>query len=72
VLLAPDLAGHDQAGLLEHAEVLHDPEPGHGQLRLELGEGTAVALAQAVEEQAPGGIGQGPEHGVVIHYEEYM
>ena len=46
---APALTS-DRVGL-EHAEVLHDADPAHRQLRLELVERAAVTLVQPIEEQ---------------------
>ena len=62
----PDLAGDDEVRLLEHAQVLHDPEAGHLQLGLELGQRAAVTLEEPVEEEAAGGVGERLEHEVVV------
>ena len=56
----------DQAGLLEHVEVLRDRLAGHaqpvrGQPAAQLEERLTVAVGQLVEDGAPGGRGQGVE-----------
>ena len=62
-LLAAGPAGDDEAGLLEHGEVLHHAEAGHlGQRGRKLAEALPVALEQPVEQGAPVGVGQGFEH----------
>ena len=65
-LLPSRPAGDDEPGAFEHLQVLHHAEAGHLQLRLELGERAAVALEEPVEEVAPGRVGQGLEHAVVV------
>src|SRR5438067_13202523 len=60
-------AGDDEAGLLENPQVLHHAEAGHLELGLELGERTAVALEEPVEQMAAGRIGECPEDLVVVH-----
>src|ERR1700758_2124276 len=53
VQLGPALAARiHEPRLLEHAEVLHDAESRHLELRLELRERAAVALEEPVEEMA--------------------
>jgi hypothetical protein len=67
-LLPPFPARDDEPGLLEEAQVLHDPEARHLDLRLELGERSAVTLEEPVEEMPAGGIGERPEHEVVVSH----
>ena len=69
-LLAPDPQGRDEVRLLQHREVLHDPEPRHpGQVLAQLAERLAIALEEPVEQDPPIRIGEGPEdrNGVVRH-----
>ena len=69
VLVPPHPPSADEARVLEHPEVLHDPEPRHLQLALELGERAAVTLEEPVEEQPARGIGEGSEHkGVIVRH----
>jgi hypothetical protein len=71
-LLPPRPARDHEPRVLQHAQVLHDAEARHRQLRLELGEGAPVAHEQPVEQEAPGGIGERLEHAVVVrHVREY-
>ena len=66
-LLAARPARDDEAGSLEHAQVLHDAEARHLQLRLELAERAAVTREEPVEEMTAGRVSQRPEHAVVVH-----
>ncbi|HEX5940587.1 MAG TPA: hypothetical protein VFZ12_09515 [Dehalococcoidia bacterium] len=53
-LLAAAAARGDEAGVFQHAQVLHHAEASHlRQLCLELGQGLAVALVESVEQQPP-------------------
>src|SRR3954453_3712866 len=74
-LVATRASGLDQAGLLQHVEVLRDRLPRrreavlHGEPRAELEQRLPVALAQLVEDRSARGIGQGLEdvtHGAMI------
>ena len=65
-LLPALTAGDDEPRLLEHAQVLHDTEPGHVELGVELSERAAVTLVEQVEQEAPARIGQRPERGIVV------
>ncbi len=65
MLLPPDLPGHDQAGVLEHLQVLHHAEPGHVEAALQFAQALPVPLEQAVEDLPPGRVTEGPEHRVV-------
>ena len=47
--------------------MLHHAEARHLQLRLELGERSAVTLEEPVEEMAPGRVGERLEDLVVVH-----
>ncbi len=69
-LLPARPAGDDEAGVLEHAQVLHDAEAGHLELGLELRERAAVALEEPVEQMAPGRVGKRLEDLVVVHEPE--
>lgn len=61
-LLATDLLGGDQIGLLEHGEVFHHGESGDvWEERDELADGLAIRLEQGVEQRSPGGVGERPE-----------
>src|SRR4051812_17805187 len=65
--------GHHQSRLLEETEVLHDPEPRHLQLGLELRERAAVTREESVEQESPSRVGQCLEHAVVVgHGEQYV
>ena len=53
--------------------MLHDPEPRHLQLGLELGERLAISLMQqTVQKEAAGGIRQCLENRVVGHTMKYV
>ena len=57
-----------EARVFEDAQVLHDAEARHLQLRLELGERAAVTLEEPVEEESPRRVRECPEHeGIVSH-----
>ena len=61
-LLATDLDGRHEAGLLEDPQVLHDPEARHvRQVPAQLPKRLAIALEEPVEQHPPIGIGQCPE-----------
>ena len=66
-LLPTCFAGDHEARVFEHAQMLHDAEPGHLHLGLELGERAAVTLEEPVEEMAARRIGECLEHGIVVH-----
>jgi hypothetical protein len=71
-LLPPRAARRHQPGVLQHPQVLHHAEAGHGELRLERGQRASVAREEPVEQEAPGGIGERLEHAVVVrHVGEY-
>ena len=65
--LADHFARGDQSGLLQHAQVLHHPEPRHRQLRLQLGERAAVALKEEVKQPPTAWIGEGAKNRFVFH-----
>src|SRR5205823_8790219 len=72
VQLLPARSSRDhEVRFLQDSQVLHDPEPGHLQLRLELGERAAVTLEQPVEQEPSGGVRERPEHAVVVRSEEH-
>ncbi len=61
-LLAADLDGRHEIRLLQHAQVLHDPEARHvRQVLAQLPERLAIALEEPIEQDPPIGIGEGPE-----------
>ena len=62
LLLASHLAGGDEVGVFEHAEVLHHAEARHRKLLLERGEALPVLLEQLVEQGPAGGIRDGLEN----------
>src|SRR6185437_15059411 len=66
-LLAPLLPGGDQVGLLQQGQVFGHRLAAHVQSLAELGQGLSVSVMQPVEELAPTGVGQGLEHGVIVH-----
>lgn len=67
-LLAAHLLCDDEAGLLEHAQMLHDAEAGHlvAHLDLELGQRPPVPHEQQVEEEAPRRIRERLEDAIVV------
>ena len=67
-LLAPHLAGDDEACVLQHAQVLHHSEARHLQLRLELGARAAVTLEEPVEEESPRRVGERLEHEAIVSH----
>ena len=70
-LLPALLAGNDEPRVLEHAQVLHDPEARHLQLGLELGERAAVTLEETVEQMPPRRVGECLEDAVaVVHAQD--
>src|ERR1700760_2655343 len=66
-LLAPVLPGGDQIGLLQQGQVLGHRLAAHVQSFAQLGQGLSATVVQPVQELAPTGVGQGLEHGVVVH-----
>ena len=66
-LLPAGAAGDDQPRVLQHPQVLHHAEPGHLDVRLELGERAAVPLEQPVQQAPPGRVRERLEHAVVVH-----
>jgi hypothetical protein len=66
-LLPARPARDDQAGIFEHAQVLHDAEARHLQLRLEICERAAVTDKEPVEEEAARRVGECLEDAVVVH-----
>jgi hypothetical protein len=65
-LLPALLAGDDEPRLLQHLQVLHDPEAGHRELGLQLGQRAAVTREEQVEQEATRGVGKRLEHAVVV------
>ena len=54
--------GHDQAGVLELPQVLHDAEARHREPLLQRAERLPVRPEELIEQLAPGRVGQGLEH----------
>ena len=74
-LLATDLLGRHEIRRLEHAQVLHDPEPRHLRQRLaQLAERLAIALEEPIEEHPSTRVGEGPEDRghVIRHVADFM
>ena len=61
-LLPTPAPAHDEAGLLEQAEVLGDADPRHVVAGGQGHQGLTVMLEQCVEQCAPSRIGKRPEH----------
>ena len=62
LLLASHLAGGDEVGVFEHAEVLHHAEARHlGQHDAQSDERLAVLLEQRVEQRPTVGVGERPK-----------
>ncbi len=55
----------DQAGVLEDLQMLHDADARHRVVRRQGTERLPVLLEQAIEEIAPGRVGEGPKD--VVH-----
>ena len=56
----------DEAGVLQHPQVLHHAEARHLQLGLELRQRAAVTREEPVEQEATRRVGQRLEHTVVV------
>jgi len=67
-LLPARPAGDDEARVLQHAQVLHDSEARHLELRLELRERAAVTHEEPVEQEATRRVGERLEHQVVVRH----
>ena len=63
-LLAPASLRHDEAGLLEDPQVLHDAEARHRQTLLQRAQRLPVFLKQLVEQPPARRVGEGLEHRV--------
>ena len=61
-------AADDEPRVLEHAQVLHDPEARHLELRLELGERARAVLEELVEQEPPGRICECLKDEVVVRH----
>src|SRR6478672_9967995 len=70
-LLPAPAARDDEARLLEHLEVLHDPEARHLQPGLELDARAAVTLEKPIEEMPPSRIGKRLENPSRVHEPDY-
>jgi hypothetical protein len=68
-LFAPAPSGDDETRLLEHLEVLHDAEAGHGEPPLERGQVLAILTEELVQQAAPSRVGEGFEH--LVHTLNY-
>ena len=74
-LLATDALGRHESGLLQDAQMLHDPEARHrGQVHAQLTERLAIALEELVEQDPPTGVGERPEDRshVIRHAADFM
>ena len=74
-LLAADALCRHEARLLEHAQVLHDPEARHPrQVHAQLTERLAIALEELVEQDPPTWVGERPEDRshVIRHGPDFM
>jgi hypothetical protein len=67
-LLPPRPARYDDARPLEHAQVLHDTEPRHRQLRLELCQRATVTFEEQIEKESACRIRECLEHRIVVEY----
>jgi hypothetical protein len=65
-LLPPGPPGYHQAGLLEHAQVLHHPEAGHLQSGVQFSQRATVPPEVQVEQEPAGRMGECLEHEVVV------
>jgi hypothetical protein len=63
---ATGFPAHDQPGLGEHREVLHDCGQRHGQRPREFGDGKIAAFPQPRDQSAPGRIGESREGAVEV------
>ena len=61
-LLAPSLAGDDQAGVLQYPQVLHHAEPCHLQLRDERAERLTIARKERIQQSLPRRRAEGSEY----------
>ena len=61
-LLSADPPGCHQVGRFEDAEMLHDAEPAHRQVRLQLQQRLAISLEEPVKEQPAAWVRQGFEY----------
>ena len=67
-LLAARPPGDDEAGVLEDAQVLHDAEARHLELRLELGQRAPVAHEELVEQEAASWVCECLEDEVLVRH----
>jgi len=73
-LLPPRPSGDDEARLLQHRQVLHNPEPGHVEALQQLRQRAAVTREELVQEVPAGGVGQCLEHlvvAVLVHTDDH-
>ena len=66
-LLPAGPACEDEPRFLQQPHVLHDADPGHVHLRLQLAQRTSLTLKEQVEQEPAGGIGKRLEDEVVLH-----
>jgi hypothetical protein len=71
-LLSARPARHDDAGTLEHAQVLHDTEPRHRQLRLELRQRATVTFEEQIEKESACRIRDCLEHRIIVEHAEII
>jgi hypothetical protein len=65
-LLPTRATGDDELGVLEHLQVLHDPEPRHLEGRLQLGQRLAVTDQEPIEKPSARAVRQRLENRVVV------
>jgi len=66
-LLPARPARDEKTGLLQQAQMLHDPDARHLHLGFELGQRATFTLEEKIEQKATGRVGQRLEHEVVVH-----
>jgi hypothetical protein len=72
-LLAPRPLRHQEPGVLEHAQVLHDPKARHRERGFKFGQCLPVASEEPIEQEASRSIGKRFEYDIVItHAADYM
>ncbi len=57
---------HEESRVLEDAQVLHHAEARHLQLGLQLGQPAGVTQVELIEQKSTRGVGDCPEHAVVV------
>jgi len=70
-LLPTYFPGRDEAGILQHAQVLHHPEARHRERRLKLPKRAAITLEEPVEQQAAVWVSKSAEDPFIFHAQHY-